>query len=105
MLLGFTASVLLVACSSSDHPPAADFAGEVPPPPIATDGGPGEPSVDAGSNPTESESCPPRTKRECMTSFKTIAGKVQSCTQSYQWCRGDGSGWHNCGFSVDKPPD
>lgn len=96
-------AAMLLACGS-DHPPGADFAGQVAPPALITEAGAGEPTPDGGPL-VEAEDCPPRSKRECMTAFLSIGGKVQACTQSVQWCRADGKGWHKCGFSVDKPPD
>lgn len=105
-IVGLAASALLAACSAADRPPAADFAGEVTPPPVgAGSATPSEPTIDAGADADAGDSCPPRSKRECMTTFRTVTGQVQSCSQSFQWCRADGTGWHKCGFSVDKPPD
>ncbi|MBS2019819.1 MAG: hypothetical protein JST00_43550 [Deltaproteobacteria bacterium] len=105
-IVGLGASVLLAACSAADRPPAADFAGEVPAPPVPTGSAtPNEPTTDAGKDASAEDSCPPRSKRECMTTFRTVTGQVQTCSQSIQWCRADGTGWHKCGFSVEKPPD
>jgi len=102
------ASALLVACSGGEPPPSAAFSTGTPAPvlPLAdAEAGPSEPTLDGGAEPEESEPCPPRTKRECMVLFRSISGQTQHCTQSFQWCRGDGKGWHKCGFSVSKPPD
>lgn len=102
------ASVLLVACSGGEPAPAAEFSTGAPTPivPVAdAEAGTNEPSLDGGGGSEDSEPCPPRTKRECMVLFRTISGQTQYCTQSFQWCRADGNGWHKCGFSVSKPPD
>ena len=100
------ASTLLVACSDGAPAPAADFSTQGPQPVIPVvdeDAGTNEPTADGGGE--ANEPCPPRSKRECMTTFRTLTGQLQNCNQSYQWCRGDGKGWHKCGFSVDQAPD
>lgn len=80
----------LGGCMLSDAPPASsDPVGTITPPPAPTV------EVDAGAD-AAGELCPPRTKRECMTTFVT-AGQVRDCRFSFEWCKADGSGWHPCG--------
>jgi len=92
-LLGASVAASLAAAGcAAERPPAADQLGELTPPTAAI--------ADAG---VAGEACEPRTKRECIQTFRSSAGLVLVCRDSVEYCRADGTGWHECGVMGTGP--
>src|SRR5262249_49564837 len=109
--VSFATVCFLVGCGAQARPPELEQEGEITPPAAAaleaekaTSAGPVDDASSSGNesantaNPNNEE-CTPRTKRECILTFRTPSGEIAECRASFEWCRADGHGWHPCGKS------